>query len=69
MFHRRNVVLFDRELGIVERVREEMGFSPRSGFSEAVRFIIRDWARMRGYRGEESEGREGQAKKEPHKGG
>ena len=49
MYVTKNVVLFDRELVIVERVREEMGFSPRSGFSEAVRYIIRDWARMRGY--------------------
>lgn len=62
---RRNVTLYPEDF----RVVKEFGRAHGLDFSSALRFVIRDWARMRGYGEEESEGREGQARKELHKGG
>ena len=46
-FVTKTVVLFPDELRTVEKVQTDLGLSPRSGFSQALRYIIRDWKRMR----------------------
>ena len=51
-YETRNVVLFPRQRVVVKRVMRELGLSERSGFSQAVRYIIDDWARMRSQRPE-----------------
>ena len=46
-FVTRNVVLFPEDMRVVARVMRKLALSERSGFSQAVRYIIRDWERLR----------------------
>ena len=40
----RNISMYPEDWAIVDEVRKQYGYQGRSG---AVRFIIRDWARLR----------------------
>ena len=50
----KHIAFFPRQLEIVERAMEDLVLSPRSGFSQAVRYIIEDWARMKAKAGAEN---------------
>jgi len=43
----RGVVLFPEDIEVVKAVMQELALSEKIGFSPALRYIIREWARMR----------------------